>query len=158
MAEIPAAAWVMIGDGEKALFLENKGDAVYPNLEVIREVEHANPPTREQGRDGPGRLHDGPSARAGQTAGMQTPHRSATEETDWHRLEKERFAGEIAARLYKAAHRGRFQKLIIAAPPKILGELRKEFHKEVSSRIILEMPKELTNRPVDEIEKALSDA
>ena len=39
--------WVVVADGEKALFLINRGDAEYPNLDVFREEEHDNPPARE---------------------------------------------------------------------------------------------------------------
>lgn len=146
MHTIPAGAWVVIGDGEKALFLENGSDDAFPNLSVVRELEHANPPTREQGTDAPGRRHDnGPG------------HKSAVEETDWHRIEKGRFAKEIAERLYKAAHRGAYDKLIIAAPPVVLGELRKSMHKEVEERIVFDVPKELTNHPIDKIEKILTE-
>ena len=77
------------------------------------------------------------------------------EETDWHRIEKERFAAEIAERLYKLAHRGAFKKLIVVAPPTVLGDMRKELHKEVRDRIVAEVPKTLTNHPIDEIEKHL---
>ena len=31
--------WVLVADGEKALFLKNRGDTKYPNLEVVREME-----------------------------------------------------------------------------------------------------------------------
>ncbi len=135
----------MVGDGEKALFLKNGNDDGFPNLTVVREMEHENPPTREQGTDSPGRRSDnGPG------------HKSAVEEIDWHRLEKGRFAKEIADRLYKAAHRGQYQKLIIAAPPVVLGELRKALHKEVEERIVFDIAKELTNQPIGEIEKALT--
>ena len=94
MTKIPSKTWVMVGDGEKALFLRNDGDDVFPNLTVVREMSNDNPSTREQGTDAPGRLSDGPG-----------PHSSAVEETDWHRIEKARFAHEIAERLYKATHR-----------------------------------------------------
>lgn len=142
MVLLPTATWVMVGDGEKALFLENVGDAFQPQLEVVQLFEHENPPTREQGADKPGRYSD-----------ALGPHRSAVEDTDWHHLEKERFAKEIADKLYKAAHRGRFRKLVIAAPPLILGELRKALHPEVSQRIMFEVDKTLTNLPLPEIKK-----
>ncbi len=137
--------WVVVADGEKALFLRNEGDAQYPHLQVFREVHDENPPTREQGTDRPGRFHDGAS-----------PHRSAVEDTDWHRIEKERFAKGISERLYKMAHRNDFQRLVIVAPPVVLGEMRKEFHKEVEDRIVAEVPKTLTNHTVDEMEKILA--
>ncbi len=137
-------AWVVVADGEKALFLRNEGDATYPNLQVVRTMHEENPPTREQGTDRPGRNVDG-----------TTPHRSAMEDADWHRIEKERFASDIADRLYKMAHRGTFERLVLVAPPLVLGELRKEMHKEVEERVIGEIAKTLTNHPIDQIEKAL---
>lgn len=138
-------AWVVVADGEKALFLENKGDAKFPDLDVIRRMEDENPPNRDQASDKPGRFNDGPS-----------PHRSAVEETDFHRIAKERFAGEIAERLYKAAHRGDFDAVVLVAPPLVLGQMRKSMHKEVVARIEAEVPKTLTNLPVHEIEAHLT--
>lgn len=139
--------WVVVADGEKALFLRNEGDATYPNLEVVREVREENPPTREQGSDRPGRFNDGPFA-----------HRSAVADTDWHRVEKERFADEIADRLYKLAHRGDFDEVVLVAPPLVLGEMRQKLHKEVVDKLAGELPKTLTNHPLPEIEKLLQAA
>lgn len=136
--------WVVVADGEKALFLRNEGDAKYPNLEVFREVKEQNSATHDQGTDRPGRLNDGPSS-----------HRSALEETDWHRVEKERFAKDIAERLYKSAHRGDFKRLIIVAPPLVMGEMRKELHKEVEDRVVGQVTKTLTGHTIDEIEQLL---
>ncbi|RUY28340.1 Host attachment protein, partial [Mesorhizobium sp. M7A.F.Ca.CA.001.13.2.1] len=53
--------WVIVADGEKALFLRNAGDNKYPNLEVVQEMQQDNPPTREQGSDSPGRYREGTS-------------------------------------------------------------------------------------------------
>lgn len=139
--------WVLVADGEKALFLRNAGDALHPNLEVVREEQEENPPTREQGTDRPGRFQNGPS-----------PHRSAVEDTDWHRLAKERFADDIAEKLYRLAHGGRFKKLVLVAPPLVLGEMRSKLHKEVSEKVTAEIPKTLTNHPVHDIETILKAA
>lgn len=136
--------WVLVADGEKALFLKNEGDATYPDLSVVRKVEEENPPTREQGTDRPGRYSDGPTA-----------HRSAVDDTDWHRLAKGRFAEEIAERLYKLAHGGKFDEIVLVAPPLVLGEIRKKLHKEVADKVSAEVPKTLTNLPVPDIEAIL---
>ena len=138
-------AWVMVGDGEKAMFLRNDGDADYPNLSVVRIMENENPSSREQGSDKPGRFVDGSG-----------PHRSSVEQTDWHTIEKHRFAKEIAERLYKAAHKNRYKELIVVAPPMILGDLRKAFHKEVSSKVVGEVDKTLTGHDLSKIEKILT--
>ncbi|PHP68873.1 Host attachment protein [Zhengella mangrovi] len=133
---------VVVADGEKALFLFNDGDEEFPFLKLEREIQQDNPSTREQGTNRPGRLSD---------AG--THHRSAVEDTDWHRLGKERFAKEIADRLYRMAHRGDIRQLAVIAAPMVLGEMRKEYHKEVRDKLIAEIDKDLTNHPVDAIEK-----
>lgn len=139
--------WVVVADGEKALFLKNAGDTKFPDFQVAQEMERKNPPTRDQGVERPGRHSDGPS-----------PHNSAYAETDWHRLGKERFAEEIADRLYRFAHSGSFKELVLVAPPQVLGEMRKRLHKEVTDRIRAEVPKTLTNQPVWNIEKLLGAA
>lgn len=137
--------WVLVADGEKALFFENEGTRNTPNFKVVREMEQDNPSTRDQGTDAPGRMNDsGPG------------QRSAVEQTDWHRLAEERFAKDAAELLYKYAHKNRFKHIVLCAAPRVLGELRKELHSEVTDRIIGEVPKTLTNHPVDKIEKILS--
>ena len=142
-------AWIVIMDGEKALFLLNDGDELYYNLKVFREIEQENPPTREQGTSAPGRFPDG---------GPNSPgHMSAVQETDWHRLAKDRFASEIAERLYRHAHKHRFEQLVLVAPPQVLGAVRRELHKEVSDRVIHQIAKDLTSHPVDRIEKLIGE-
>jgi protein required for attachment to host cells len=142
---LPHDTWVLVADGEKALFMRNEGDAKYPNLEVVREVHEENPATREQGTDRPGRLSDGPSA-----------HHSAVADTDWHAIGKERFADDIAERLYAMAHRGDFEHIVLVAPPPVLGEMRKKLHKEVEARVVGEVAKTLTGHTVPDIEKVLT--
>lgn len=77
--------------------------------------------------------------------------RPAVEETDFHQLEEDRFAAEAADQLRHRALGGDFDDLVLVAPPKTLGELRKHLHKEVESRVIMELPKEMTNRPLPDI-------
>ena len=135
---------VLIGDGQKALFLRNKGTAHQVKLEVEQIMAQDNPATREQGTDRPGR-----SVSSVGTA------RSAVE-VDWHHIAKERFAGEIAEALYRHAHDNRFDRLVVIAPAKILGSLRKAFHAEVTDRIVGEISKELTSHPIPQIEKLIA--
>ncbi|MTI43415.1 protein required for attachment to host cells [Roseibium hamelinense] len=144
--KIDRKAWVLVGDGEKALIFRNTGTRAHPELEVITLLDQDNPKTSHQGTDAPGRKSDGP--------GNQV---SAMEETDWHQLEKHRFAVEMAEHLYKAAHKNNFSQLIVVAPPTILGNLRKEFHPEVADRVVAEVDKTLTNHPLDKIVYILTE-
>ncbi|SFE95786.1 Protein required for attachment to host cells [Sulfitobacter brevis] len=145
MTALKNGTWVLIADGEKALFLENRTDGEDPFLEVVRREEQDNPPNREQAANRPGRVSDGPSG-----------HRSAVDDTDWHELAKDRFASDLADILYKQAHSGKFDSIVLVAPPNTLGELRQQLHQEVTNKVIGEVPKTLTNHPLNEIEKIVA--
>ena len=54
------------------------------------------------------------------------------------------------------ALRNDFEALAIVAPPKALGVLRKELHKEVEQRLVFTVNKEMSGRPVPEIEAMLN--
>jgi len=56
---IPKQALVVVGDGEKALFLRNVGTVRKLELEVENVLAHGNPSTHEQGTDKPGRTSAG---------------------------------------------------------------------------------------------------
>jgi protein required for attachment to host cells len=142
---IPRDAVVFVGDGRKALFLRNTGDAKFPNLRVVRTFVDDNPPTHEQGSDRPGRAFSSIDAR-----------RSGVDQTDWHELEEKQFARDVAAQLEKVVREGNVKAVIIAAPPRTLAELRHAFHDDVRRRIVAEVDKDLTRHPVYEIEKHLT--
>lgn len=143
---IPHDALIFIGDGRKALFLRNAGDEKFLNLTAEQVFADDNPPTHEQGTDRPGRAFK----RA------HTNLRSGVEITDWHELEEHRFAHRVAAAMEKLVRDRKAKVVIVAAPPKILAELRKAFHADVKSRIVAEIDKDLTKHPVAEIERHLA--
>lgn len=145
MTKLKQGTWVLIADGEKALFLENQTDGTDPFLDIVRKEEQENPPNRDQAANRRGRFNDGPNV-----------HRSAVEDTDWHQLAKDRFAHDLAEILYKQAHQGQFDEIVLVADPGTLGELRGELHQEVTNKIVGEVPKTLTNHPIDEIEKIVA--
>lgn len=165
--EVPHNAYVMVADGRKLLFFRNEGDAAHPNLQVEHAEERVNPANRDQKTDAAGSASSTQSgagapavARGGsnhaQGGGAQfAPARGTFEETDFHQLEEDRFAADAAEMLKKRALANEFEQLIIVAPPRTLGELRKHYHKEVESRLLGEIDKDLTGHPVDQIEEAL---
>lgn len=52
---------------------------------------------------------------------------------------------------------GKFERIVLVAPPMILGELRKELHKEVEAKVAGEVAKTLTNHTLPDIEKLLTE-
>ncbi len=142
---IPRDALVFVGDGRRALFLRNEGDAISPNLRTERVIEDENPPTHEQGSDRPGRVNAaGPAGR-----------RSAVEPTDWHDIEEHRFAHRVAAAMEQLVRTSKAKALIVVAPPRTLADLRNAFHADVKACIIAEINKDLTRHSIAEIEKHL---
>lgn len=152
MAQIPREALVLVVDGERAVFLRNTGSPAEPRLEIENVVAQDNPPTHELGTDRPTR---GAEFSAGWSNNVGAP-RGNIELTDWHQQNEDRFAKGIAGKLYELAHAGRFDHLVIVAPPKVLGTLRQELHKEVLQRVVAEIPKELARAPVATIQRELS--
>lgn len=146
--QVPHNAYVMVADGRKLLFFRNDGDAANLNLQVEHAEEQSNPSDLDQKTDLAGRASStrgGNFAAGGGTMG----------EVDFHQLEEDRFAADAAEMLKKRALANEYEKLIIVAPPRTLGELRKHYHKEVESRLLGEIDKDLTGHPVDQIEQAL---
>jgi protein required for attachment to host cells len=145
--QVPHDSVILVADGRKSLFFRNEGDASFPNLIVEAKEVHPNPAHREQASD-----------LAGQSARTMDGRGGSMEEVDFHQLEEDRFAAETAAMLKERALRNDYDALVVVAPPRTLGELRKHYHKEVEKRLVAELPKDLVNLTVPEIEKVLQDS
>ncbi len=143
---IPNNTLVLVADGRKRLLFRNSGEATSPVLEVVAHDERADRSTAEIGTDGPGSNQ--------QSGGTE---KSGYEATDFHQQAEDRFAVDTAAMLNARALRNEFAKLLVIAPPKTLGELRKHYHKEVASRLIGEIAKDVTNHSAGEIAKLIGD-
>lgn len=143
---IPHDSYVLVADGAKMLFFRNEGDADNLNLTVLAAEQQADLYDRDIKTD-----------TAGQKPAGVGPGGSTAGEADFHRQAEDQFAAEAAERINRAALANEFERLIIVAPPKTLGELRKHYHKQVQGRIAAEIAKDLTGHPVDRIESVLQN-
>ena len=146
MAElkIDNGAWVVVCDGAKALVLANEGNRKTPRL-ITREVyQQEDRKTREIGTDKPGRSFN-----------SVDEQRSAMEQTDFHRQEEERFLSRLAERLDKAVLGGETRALIVVAPPRAIGGLRREFSPHVRGAVQAAVERDYVKMPVDEIARHL---
>jgi protein required for attachment to host cells len=71
--------------------------------------------------------------------------------TDPKEVEKQRFVRQLADRLAEALAEGRFGRLVLVAPPRVLGELRAVLAEKVRATIVREVDKDLTWVPVHEL-------
>jgi len=137
----PTRSWIVIADGARARILENDGPGKGLNARPVEELHHALPPSRDIDTDRPGRTHDrmGPGRHA-----MEPP-------SDPHREEKRRFADELARHLNDAAQAGSYDRLVLVAAPKTLGDLRQALGKEAAAKLDGELAKDLTKIPDHEL-------
>ncbi|MDR6288150.1 MULTISPECIES: host attachment protein [Inquilinus] len=142
---LPHDAWVVVCDATKALFLKNSGDQFFPDLRLVEQIEAPGTDrSSDLGTDRPGRLQN----RSGPA--------SAIEQTDWHRLEKQNFAMQIARKIDGLTRENPAQSVILVAPPRILGALRRALCPMASAAVVAEIGKDLTKHPVHEIERLLA--
>ena len=141
---MPLANRALVTDGRKTLFFRNHGDANQIDLRTEAHDERADAKNSEIKTDA-----------AGSNAQSGGYGRPSYEETDFHQLEEDRWARHAAEDVNKRALANDFDALAIIAPPKTLGELRKQLHKEAARRVIVEIPKEMTGRTIADIEKLI---
>ena len=142
---LPHDALVLVADGRKMLFFRNHGDEKQIDLRTEAHDEREDRKDREIKTDAPGTQ--------AQSAGYGRP---AMDETDFHQQEEDRWIKEAAEELKRRALRNDFEALAIVAPPRALGTLRKELHKEVEKRLVCTVNKEMSGRPIPDIEALLN--
>jgi protein required for attachment to host cells len=144
---LPHNALVLVADGRKMLFFRNHGDEDQIDLRTEAHDEREDRKDSEIKTDAPGGIH--------QSAGYG---RSTYEEADFHQQEEDRWIKDAAEELKDRALRNDYDALAIVAPPKALGVLRKCLHKEVEKRLAFTINKEMSDRPVPDIEALIENA
>lgn len=130
MTLIPAHTLVVVADGTGARLFRNRGDEREVALHQVELRELVNVDD------------DGPAgSMPGESTGQQ--------------IDEATFAKQLAHALNDGAVKQQYEQLVLIADPTTLGRMRPLLHKQVQARIIAEIPKTLTNAPVQDIERAL---
>jgi protein required for attachment to host cells len=141
---LPHDALVLVADGRKMLFFRNHGDESQIDLRTEAHDARKDRKDREIKTDAPGTTK--------QSAGYG---RSTYEEPDFQQQEEDRWIKDAADELKARVLRNDFDAVAIVAPPKALGVLKKCLHKEVERRIVCTVNKEMSGRPIPDIEALL---
>lgn len=140
--------WVVAADGERALFFHN--DGIGKGLQPIPELieRHSVPDTHEIMSDRAGNRSGGPgSAGSGATLPRNDPHEFA----------EKRFIEHLAKELNQAALAKKFDRLIVAAPPRALGNLRKALSKQAAALVVAEYDKDFTKSTAPNLAEHVKD-
>ena len=143
MVALAQGTWVIVADGEKALFMENITDAEDPNLVVVSVEEQDLPISK-------------PSDRAGRRYDRGPNQKSAVEEATWKTHAKSLFVQDLANLLNRKGLKGTYKRLVLVASPHVLGLLRRRLHSEVLAKVVAEVDKTLTNHPLHKVEQILT--
>ena len=142
---LPHNALVLVADGRKTLFFRNHGDENQIDLRMEAHDARKDRKDREIKTDAPGTTR--------QSFGFG---RSTYDEPDFQQQEEDRWIKDAADELKVRALRNDFDALAIVAPPKSLGVLKKALHKEVERRVVCAVNKEMSGRPIPDIEALLN--
>ncbi|MBM3566223.1 MAG: host attachment protein [Alphaproteobacteria bacterium] len=139
--------WILVADGARALVVVNDGPGKGLKTVPGREIKIDLPPTREIGTGKPGRVQES----VGGARHAIVPH------ADWHEQRKQDFARAVAKKMDADAARGRFDRLILVAPPAALGNIRAALKPATRKLVAAEINKDLTHLPVDQLGSHLAD-
>ena len=139
----PTVTWILLADGAQAKVFEHSGPGT--GLTPIRDLLFEEEPlqAREIMADKQGRSFS--SVGHG---------RSAMEySSDPVQVRETRFVKAVAETLERKFQESAFSRLIIAAAPTALGDLRDALGEKLKAAVVAEMPKDLTNLPTPQLEK-----
>jgi protein required for attachment to host cells len=140
--------WIVVADGARARFFtaSEDGSKLVPAGSSDMVAPSSRRPARDLKSDKPGRSYS--SSRSGVRHALEPPH-------DYHKLEKHRFSAALAKALDEATESKAFDRLVLVAPHRSLGELRGLLSARVKRRISQEIPKELTNQTAAQLWRQL---
>jgi protein required for attachment to host cells len=141
MNRLIKGAWVVVADEDKALFLKNGGDAAVPVFEVVERLETADLLAVE---DRSGRRKD-------------HQQRETVEPPDYHRMAGATLAQAVASQLLKSHQAGAFTRLVLVAPPQVLGALRAALDGALDAVTVAELAKTLTKHPLPKMAEIIRD-
>jgi protein required for attachment to host cells len=140
--------WLLTVDGAKAQIYVIAPDTFRPTALRDGAFKQSNRPSRAIVSDGPGhRGHTG-SGRRHALSLRSDPHVQA--ETN--------FVKAVTSHVNAAARDKRFDRLIIAAPPKAIKDVRSNLNATTQKKVALEITHEWTKLGVREIERRLKGA
>ena len=142
---------IVVADSAKARFLKESDDhrKLVPAGDADMLAPKARRPDRDLVTDKPGRGFS--TARDGRRSSFESPH-------DPKKVEKHNFAAELAERLDRACSAKQFDRVVLVAPRRSLGELRTLLSPRVRKAVSHEVAKDLTASSPTALRKALADA
>ena len=141
-----ARTWYVIADGCRARFVERDENGAFRTVGSFVSTE-LHKRSSDFGRDRPPRVME-----------SVTPRRSAIEpRRDLKEAAKENFVKLVAEELDVVHKRGRYDNLVLVAPPGVLTELNYSLSKPIAKLVVGDLQKDLTKVPDHALTAHLAD-
>ena len=132
-------------DGGRARFVARDEEGAFRTLSSFVSTE-LHKSTHELGRDRPARVKE-----------SATPARHAVEpRRDLHEAAKDDFIRTVAIELAVQLKDGKFDELVLVAPPGVIAELKDALSNPTAKLVVKELKKDLTKVPDHELTGHLS--
>ena len=142
------STWVVIVDGSRGRVYSTNRRLVAPlTLEFERSAPDARRPTRELGTDRPGRQE-----------GWGGAHHSVESRADWHEQAKADFIKSFAETAARKAASAKVERVLLVAPPQVLGQLRQAMPRHLHDKISQEIGKDFTKASEHDLPRLLHAA
>lgn len=139
--------WILIADGAQARVLENDGPG--KGLTAVKGLSFEQEPLKNQ---------EIVTDRQGRSFSSTGHGRSAYEpEVSPVEQREQRFVERVASELDQHRRNGDFDRLIIAADPTSLGNIRNSLTRQVQDAVVAELAKDLTNIPTPKLGSHFAD-
>lgn len=142
--------WVLVADGAHARVLANDGPERGLTRSPGYEVSAPHPPAREIVSDREGR-------NANRMAGGGGGRHALTPKTEPQRHAAQEFARTVARFLDEAAAKKSYQRLVLVAPPRMLGDLRSALPAHALATVTGEIDKDLVHLDDAAVAKHLAE-
>jgi protein required for attachment to host cells len=129
---LPQDTVVAVTDGEKLDLYRNTGTGTELSLAAMPDIN----------------VNDESSASGNR-------HGSTSANPGDNQMSEDGFSAGVAEYLNKQVLEGSIAHLVVISAPRSLGELRRHYHKFLSAKLLLEIPKDLTGHAVADVEKAV---
>lgn len=137
----PHVTWILVADAEKARIWVNLGPGKGLELHSKGDFSQETHKAEKIGSDKPGRAFESAS----------TARHAYQPKIDLHRAEKRNFSKGVVDILNRGALEKSFERLILVAPPQLLGDIRQFLNEHAKARIVGELAKDLTHIPVRDL-------
>lgn len=133
---IPEGTLIVVADGGSARVFINVGNE--HRLALKQEGELRLQDLSEHGISGQG------------------PGGTVPKDMSVSQLNEATFAKQVAEQLNEDALNNRYRHLVLVADPTTLGRIRPLLHKEAQARLLGDLAKDLTNVPLEDIQRTLA--